>query len=312
VLVSGVTAGDTWDLRLRFVVPNRMPGPWAYVNNVSVLADVGAPAGLTGLTLSVISGFAYLRWDEPSEIDRLLDHGVEWRHSPQLIGATSPPTWQTSSPIGTSGSRANDRLVVLPLVSGTYLARVFSRRGAPSADVAMVDTSQISLFSYTIVASIDEAPDFGGLTDGFATDGSGVFAGTDTLRLIESTDSVLSPGTYYFEGFFDFATSINVRLITRISAISLGIFDTIDERTLPINSWQDFDGTNQAVGSCVVEVRYTPDNPIQTSAAWSAWERLDAGEFTARGFEFRAILSTTDPAFNVIVSELGVDAAQLT
>jgi hypothetical protein len=67
----------------------------------------------------------------------------------------------------------------------------------------------------------------------------------------------------------------------------------------------------EAAGDAIVYVRHTDDDPAGTSPAWSAWERLDSAEFDARGFEFRVDLSTEDAAFNIAVSELGIDAEEL-
>jgi len=59
-----------------------------------------------------------------------------------------------------------------------------------------------------------------------------------------------------------------------------------------------------------VEVRSTDDDP-GGSPTWSAWDRLDSAEFEARGFDFRALLSTEDPAFNIQVSDLGIDVDEV-
>ena len=48
-----------------------------------------------------------------------------------------------------------------------------------------------------------------------------------------------------------------------------------------------------SVTSVEVQLRHTDDDPAGTPA-WSEWERIDSGEYEARGFEFRAILRTTD------------------
>ena len=66
----------------------------------------------------------------------------------------------------------------------------------------------------------------------------------------------------------------------------------------------------QSAGDVLIEARSTDDDP-SGSPTWGAWERLDSAEFDARGFDFRAILTSNDPAFNVHVTDLGIDAEEV-
>ena len=59
-----------------------------------------------------------------------------------------------------------------------------------------------------------------------------------------------------------------------------------------------------------MEVRTTPNDPAG-SPVWGDWRRVDAAEFSARGFEFRAQLRSYDPAFNIEISELTATADEV-
>jgi hypothetical protein len=77
-----------------------------------------------------------------------------------------------------------------------------------------------------------------------------------------------------------------------------------------VDDWGDFDGTANADCDAWVEVRETDDNPAETPD-WSDWRRLDASEYAARAFQFRAQLASNDPAFNIHITHLRVSAQTL-
>jgi len=132
----------------------------------------------------------------------------------------------------------------------------------------------------------------------------------DAIADFDALGGVKSTGTYDFASGFDLTTVKRVRLTSSISAVSINPNDLIDERTALLDDWEDFDGTLQASSDCRVQVRETDDDP-SGSPTWSAWNNLDSAEFEARGFDFRAILTTDDPAFNTRVSQLSVVAEEI-
>jgi hypothetical protein len=109
----------------------------------------------------------------------------------------------------------------------------------------------------------------------------------------------------------DLTTVKRVRLTTRVSATSYNINSNIDARLDNIDTWEDFDGDLEAGADVRVYVRHTDDNPAGSPVTWSAWERLDSAEFEARGFEFKAVLTAETEDYNILVSELGVDAEEI-
>ena len=65
-----------------------------------------------------------------------------------------------------------------------------------------------------------------------------------------------------------------------------------------------------SLAAVTILVCSTSDNPAG-SPTWSAWNRLDSAEFNARAFQFEAILTSADPAYNIQISELSVTADQV-
>jgi hypothetical protein len=317
VFIRDVDSGDLWDLRARYKMDGLLlPGPWTYAYNTLIIGMSTPPSGLEGLTISAIGGTAYLRWDLPDELDVRIGGRIQFRHSPEFEGAT----WATSTSIGTA-ALANSLIAVLPLKPGTYLARVFDAIGTASDDIATVTTKQATILEYTSLDTLDEAVVFAGIHDGTAVvddtlrlAAAGLFDDIDDLDAEPSLDTAGPPeetGTYYFAAGFDLLSVKRVRMTTRVSAVSYAIDDLIDNRLTLVDLWEDVDGTAQAAGDVIIFVRHTDEDPAGTSPTWTAWDRLDSAEFEARGFEFRADLSTEDTAFNIAVSELGIDAEEL-
>ena len=209
---------------------------------------------------------------------------------------------------------------MLPLKPGTYLARVFDVLGNPSDVIATVTTKQANVLEFANVDSLNEHTAFTGIKTGVVVDSGvlklasiGLFDSIPDLDAISNLDSfggITSTGTYDFAAGFDLTTVKRVRLTTRVGMTSINVLDFIDDRTELMDDWEDFDGTLQAETDVVVFVRHTDDDP-GGSPTFSAFERLDSAEFEARGFDFRAILTTNDPAFNVHVDTLGVDVEEV-
>lgn len=315
VLLGGVQQGQTWDVRLRFRVAGRVqPGPWAYLFNHTVVGRASAPAGLANLTLSAFGGQALLRWDRPLDVDVVFGGEVRWRHSPATDGSA---TWADSTSIG-NASRSTDLVASLPLKPGTYLGRVYDSAGNPSDDVASVITKQVALWAFGTALSIDEAPTFAGTHDdteevdnGLSLAATGLFddiTDFDEVANVDAFGGIVAEGTYLFANDIDLGTVDAVRLTTRVTVAAATVGDTIDSRINSIDTWEDFDGETQALVDCVVYVRHTDDDPAVSGATWSSWERLESAEFIARAFQFKAVLTSADPDFDISVTELGVDA----
>lgn len=317
VILDNVEEGATYDIRLRFRDPQRLPGAWTTISGHTVVGQSSAPAGLQNLQISVAGGNAILRWDRPEELDVRFGGQVKFRHSPDAVAADAD--WPESTSIGTT-AKGDALIATLPLKPGTYLARVFDRNGHGSQQIAKVATKQASVLEFANVSSITEHPNFTGTKTDVVLDGTAIkIAGlgliddetdVDAIADFDALGGVKSSGTYEFAAGFDLTTVKRVRLTSTISAVSINPNDLVDERTALLDDWEDFDGTLQASSDCRVQVRTTDDDP-SASPTYTEFNNLDSAEFEARGFDFRAILTTDDPAFNTRVSQLSVVAEEI-
>jgi hypothetical protein len=135
-------------------------------------------------------------------------------------------------------------------------------------------------------------------------------ASFDAIANLNAMGGIQPSGTYDFSTGLDLGAVTSVRLTASVQGYAVLVQDEIDSRGADLDDWLDFDATAGANGDAWVEVRDTDDNPAG-SPTWSDWRRLDAAEFEARAFEFRARLSVRDSSFNIRVSRLRVSAAAI-
>jgi hypothetical protein len=213
-----------------------------------------------------------------------------FRYSP-----TTTDGWGNSTSIG-NAAPGNTNHAVLPLKPGVYLIKAEDSSGLQSSDAASVIVTQDTIIALSLVSTITQDPTFSGTKTNCTVSG-GALSLTDTTL----------PGTYTFSSFMDLTTVQRVRLTSRIQAVVINPLDTIDSRTANIDTWTDFDGTSSADADAIVFVRSTQTDPAG-SPVWTAWNRLDSGEFVARGFQFKVELVSYDSTFNISISELSVKA----
>jgi hypothetical protein len=273
------------------------------------------PEDITGLQVQAIGGLAYLSWDAHPDLDVRFGGQIEFRHTPQ----TSSPVWSASTGIGSAVPGAST-FAVLPLKAGTYFAKATDAGGRYSVNEAGALAQQASAVTFTAITTATEHTAFSGtktntvvtsstlrLDSTSLIDGAADF---DAIADIDSLGGITGSGSYAFANAIDLTTVKNCRLTGRIAATVVNTNDLVDSRTGGLDDWLDFDGVAGNEADAWIEVRQTDDNPAG-SPTWGAWTRLDSGEFRARAFQFRAQLRTSDPAFNIHVSELSVTADEV-
>ena len=81
----------------------------------------------------------------------------------------------------------------------------------------------------------------------------------------------------------------------------------IDSRTENVDLWDDWDGDVVDKVNAVLQVRTTTDDP-SASPTWGDWQEFVNGTFKARAYQFRANLTSSDVAQNILVDQLGYEA----
>ena len=294
-------APGQWDFRVKAISVLGVSSAWR-TGTREVVGLTAPPAALGGLTIQSAGGLAVLKWQRAADVDVRVGGSIVIRHS-----KATDASWANSTLMDrVSGGEA---IAVVPLKPGTYLLRPEDSEGR-RGPVSAVTTKGVQILSFAQINRLVAEPDFAGARTGLVATGG-------MLRLETGTGPAGAPrvlaaeGLYQFDGRLDFGALRRVRLRSEILVGASALSDYIDDRTTPIESWADFDGSEGAEIDVVLEVRETDDDPAGPSPAWGPWGRVDNSEIEARAVEARAWLRTGDPAFTPLVSELRLIADEI-
>lgn len=282
------------------------------------IVGLGAkPVTPTGFSVAAMGNvLARATWGKAGDLDVLEGGSAVIRHSPLMSGAT----WADGQTLGDPlpGSSSAD---FVPLKSGTYMLRFRDSTGQWS-DMATFVQRQVSALSFTTVAGgeLIEDPEYDGShANTFASGGllqladSGDFDSVpdvDALVNFDFSSGVVAAGTYEWSETIDLGTVQAFRLtVTMASQVvdEFGDFDSVPDVDALLSFNGNVDGSE---ADAFTEVRTTDDDP-GGSPVWSAWQRLDAAEFTCRAFQLRTHLATSNNRFNIQVSDLSVLADEV-
>lgn len=282
--------------RVRAIGYDNQPSPWSTVLTQVLTGLDAPPPDVTGFNLQTIDTTASLSWAPVTAAN--LDH-YEVRHSPDQTNVT----WQSMVPIA---QNVVGSFVQVPALSGVFAVKAFTAQGKESANPALIITNTSGLDT-NIVAT---------LTATHTTSYSGTFtnAALDAARRIVLAPNapdlfsvsdlfslpqhdllgylVFTNGTFAFTQTIDLGEVYTSRVSAVISATGIRTTDDIWNQ---INVWSltNVWGSNPSGWDCWVEVRWTSDDPA-VNPTWSAWRRLVAGDITARAFQARIRLTTSD------------------
>ncbi|MCX8016418.1 MAG: phage tail protein [Rhodocyclaceae bacterium] len=271
------------------------------------------PANVSGLRLAALGGQAHVAFDPSPDLDVVVGGFLRLRHTPVMSGAT----WENALDIASSipGSATS---AVVPLLSGTYLAKWVDSSGNESVQAATVSTTAPDVLALNVVETIAEHPAWAGAKQGVAygPDWAGVkLDGRDTIASRAGTVSawprlstmggVRAYGEYVCATTLDLGAVYTARLTARLLVQTIDEADTILSRTDSVSLWPSVVGQNVTDATARLDVRTTHDDP-QGSPAWSAWLPFVVADWTARAFQFRLTLESASPHHNIVVRELEV------
>ena len=256
-----------------------------------------------------------LKWDETTELDVKNGGKVYIRHSSLTDGSA---TWSNSVDLieAVAGSATSAKI---PLVEGEVLLKFADDGGRLSTNETSIIIDLPDTLGRLLVEDRREdqdAPPFQGTrTDTFYSEEFDALTldGTEDLDDVTDVDDlpsfdfmgdITSSGEYQFVNTLDlegvFSLDLQRRFVTR------GFYpgDLIDAKTELIDDWDDFDGDTVDKVNAKLLVRKTEDDPAGTPT-WDSWQDFANGTFKGRAFQFKAELTSSDTAQNILVDELG-------
>jgi hypothetical protein len=257
------------------------------------------------------AGAALASWTAHPDLDVQVGGVIVIRHAAATTGAA----WEDGIVFDIIPGNATSAL--LPLLTGTYLAKARDASGNWSNTAASFSATEAVLTGWTTLSTLTEHPGFAGSkTDTVAVDSVLKLAGTssvdDLADLIDDWGYVDNLGGIALAGTYDFATAMDLttagvrRLVADLVAQSYDADDLIDLRA-SIDEWASFDGNEINDCDATLYVRTTPDDPAG-APVWGTWTPFIAGEFDFRGAEFRLALSSGSASHNIDISTLRVKA----
>jgi hypothetical protein len=230
------------------------------------------------------------------------DGSATWENSVSLIEKISRPATSISTVAR----------------QGTYLIKAVDKLGNFSSNATAIISNVTGVLNFNAVATQSEHPDFLGTTTNVIIDnntlrldsselfdsGAGLFD-DETTRFFDSgvTNADFYPsGNYLFADIIDIGAKHTCRLTASLSQTSDNPDDLFDNRSgLFDTASSNFDGDTPANANAHLEIATSDDN-----ITYTAFQNFVIGEYTARYFKFRVILTSSDLASTPVVEEVSV------
>tara|TARA_R100001463_G_scaffold46755_4_gene95360 strand:+ start:4024 stop:7437 length:3414 start_codon:yes stop_codon:yes gene_type:complete len=291
----------------------------------NAVGKTAVPANVTGLTAEPINEkLVRLRWDLSTDIDVIHGGRVYVRHSTKTDGTG---TFSNSVDL-IQALAGNTTSAEVPYLEGEYILRFRDDGGRFSAGETSViidlPDNQAPLLTQTRREDNDSPKfqgtkvnvDYDATTTSLNLSGTGLFdtiSDFDAVASLDDFGGIVSSGTYDFGGTaggttLDLGAVFSLDLKRHFLTEAFYPNDLFDSRSANIDTWGDFDGVEATDVNAEMLVRVTQDNPSSGSPTYTGFQTFANGTYKGRGFQFRAKLTSNDPAQDIKVSQLGYTA----
>lgn len=286
--INDLFAGN-FQFRVRSINTMGVRSGWVTTSTIVLAGLTTPPSAITGFSVRAIDGSAHIQWDRVTDLDVLHGGYIRMRHTPMTSGVT----WAHGVDIGEAlaGTATN---VVLPLLSGTYMAKAVDSAGNFATNEIQATTTVPNILSFNVVDTQTEHPAYTGTKVNVVKSGS-------VIRLASGQTN----GEYYFADTLDLGAVYTSRVTTNLRGSTYDIADLMDSRSSNIDTWGNFDGVPSDAVTAKLEIRITDDDTTG-SPTWSAWEQVVVGDYSARGYQFRALITSNDTNKNIDITQLSV------
>jgi hypothetical protein len=278
-----------------------------------IVGQTAPPQNVIGFMVNIVGNTAHFRWDAVTDLD--LSH-YKIRYSSLTTGATYSNAIDLIPKISRPATFAT-----AAAMTGTYFIKAYDKAGIASIAAAEVVTLVDSIEGLNVIEVVNEHPLFLGNKTNTAAVG-GVLQ-LDTAILFDSATgefddyvglfdggggNMSASGEYEFEDYVDLTSVFTSRVTASLEFIRLDYVNTFDAASGLFDDRQGFfDGDESTYDDVNVEfyVSTTNNDPAGTPV-WSEWRPFFVGDYTARAFKFKVILTSTDPQATPGISLLSV------
>jgi len=316
--VDDIPAG-VYDFRVRSINSIGAKSEYASINNKTISGLTAVPSDVNNFSIRALDGQCHLSWSRVTDLDVINGGYVRIRHTPLTANAT----WEDGQDIGEAVA-GSQTATVLPLLAGTYMAKAVDEGGRFSTNAKIAVTTVPNIIDFNAVLTSTENPSFSGVKDNMIVLNNVLkLEGAPQTLLSESGDNIVTEsgakitreigdaavieanGSYYFSNSVDLGATYTSRLTANIASSVSVVSDLIDYRVQNIDQWQNFDGASSDAITAVLQLRTTNNNP-SSNPTWTDWSPFLVGDYHARGYEFRVIITNSDSSYNISITALSV------
>ena len=308
--VLNVIDQSTYDVRVKAV--NHFGVSSSYVTaQRKIVGAILPPSDVEDFSCNITGQDAHLSWTAITDLDlayyqirfsSLTDGTADWLNSVNLVTKVSRPA--TS--------------VTVPARVGTYLIKAVDKLGNFSSNATAIISNVTSAENFNALTTVNEHPSFSGTKTNVSVSddaiilnsselfdaASGLFD-ANTTRFFDSgvaNADFLASGNYQFADVIDIGAKHTVRVTASMTQSARNLDDLFDNRSGNFDSGKsNFDGDTPANCDAHLEIATSDDNSTYTS-----FQSFVIGNYTARYFKFRIVLTSTDLASTAVVSAVTV------
>lgn len=282
--------------------------------NATIYGKTLPPADVTDFSINIIGTQAHLTWSPVGDLD--LSH-YRIRHSRLTTGAT----YSDAVDLVFKVSRPAVSIVV-PAMTGTYFIKAYDKLDNASINAAQSVALVNDITGLNVVEEIIESPLFTGSKFECSVGDEGLVLDTslDFDSVLGSFDDVVglfdggggttsTYGTYDFADVLDLGNVYTSRITSYVEVGRIDYVNTFDSKEGDFDQTTgEFDGDPDSFDDTNVElwVSTTNDDPNGTPT-WTDYRKFFVGDYSARGFKFRAILTSSDETASPILKVLRIN-----
>jgi|GEM_PF-1029366 len=303
-ILDGITLQTTVYVRM---LVRTVYGKWSAISAQKSVYAVGPqiiPSNVTGFAVNVVGAAAHLSWNPIPDVD--VSH-YRIKFAPQTSGVT----WGSSVDL-VPNVAAPATSAVVPAMVGTYLIKAVDFLGYESADTVSIVSNIAAVEGLNVVDTVTESTGFAGAKSGVGVvssgleldDGSKMSLWTTLASVPRLAQGITETGTYTFAGSTDLTQVYTSRLTANFAAEGKDTNNVIAAWST-LAAVEALDRSDPSQWSAELQVRTTNDDPVG-SPTWSAWKPFVIGDYTARAFQWRAVLTSLENGITPRITTLSV------
>jgi hypothetical protein len=250
-----------------------------------IVGGTALPSDVEDFTCNIVGQDAHLNWNQIPDLDLAY---YQIRYSTLTTGAT----WINSVSLVEKVARPATTIAV-PARVGSYLIKAVDKSGNLSANEAIIATNILSVGNFNAITTQTESPTFAGTK-------TNLTLSSGQLRLTD----LASDGVYVFSAPIDLGEVFTSRVtasITQSAENPSELFDSGRGYSLFDDAIGTFDGDSPSYTNSHLEIALSNDG-----TTYSSFRNFVIGDYTARYYKFRLLLSSLDGVSTPVISALSV------